>query len=408
MTKHIIGLTLLTLLLLGGVFLKAQDCTVHINEDKVIGGTHILRSHQKTLVVRGNYSYSVMLSSDEKGITALMISNGGIEFNQDDEVIFMDANKTRRSYRFVGMGEVNTERGVPIHSNVLQLDVAALNWFSSNVITTLYLKNNISNEMRKFTLTSTRLNDFNTMATCFYQVLDPSKIVDRGDAGLLIPSGPSSTRTTSAASQGNGVSQTPAAVNPGSDQELDALRRELTETKTRLRKEIADERSKADRLKSNLQTEVAAAQEQAAIQKKAFADEVLFARKQSQEAIIAAREASSQVVQDARSNADDKVISINKEVIASREKAQEKVQAAQLESAEAIKAARDKAAKELESIRNRLDEAKTAYSDEVASARENSSTELQRIREETAQEIQSARKQASNEQSRTARLKTQL
>ena len=106
------------------------------------------------------------------------------------------------------------------------------------------------------------------------------------------------------------------------------------------------------------------------IKKQAFADEVLVARQQSQEAIKAAQASSAEVVQDARSRAEGEVNSINENVIASRRKAEETIQAAQLKSAEAVKEARDQAAKELERIRNRLEEAKTIYSDEIASARE--------------------------------------
>ncbi|MEL7220766.1 MAG: hypothetical protein AAGJ93_05565, partial [Bacteroidota bacterium] len=301
---------LVALSLLSILELNAQACNQYISDDRIIGRTHLLRSEQTTLVVRGNYSYSISLSSDDKGITAQMESAGGVEFNQDDEVIFMDANRTRRSYRFVGMGEMNRQGGIPVQTNVLQLDVTALEWFAAKSITTIYLKNNISNEMRKFTLTSNRLNAFNAMAACFYSVLDPSKVVDKGEAGLLIPSSTSGARTDSAAeaaatSGGSSPAQNRQAAAPTTDEEVTNLSRDLTETKERLRAEIADERRKADQIKSNLQEEVAAAREQAAQQKKQYADEVLAARQQSQEAIKEAQAASAEVVANARDRASE-------------------------------------------------------------------------------------------------------
>ena len=51
------------------------------------------QTHLQTMVVRGNYSYSLSLQSDDKGLTAKLISKGGVEFNQDDEIIFMDFGK---------------------------------------------------------------------------------------------------------------------------------------------------------------------------------------------------------------------------------------------------------------------------------------------------------------------------
>ena len=247
--------------------LIAQGCDQHIADDRILGGTHVLRSVQTTLVVRGNYSYAISLMSDDKGITAKMESSGGIEFNLDDEVIFMDANQLRRSYRFIGMGEMERQGGIPVQTNILQLDMTALQWFAENSITTIYLKNNISNEMRKFTLTSNRLKEFNAMARCFYQVLDPNKVVDKGEAGLTIPSANPGARTSSAANSasntGAAATNRPAAA-PTSDDELVDLRRQLAETKEKLRGEIEAERRKADQIKSNLQEEVAAAREQAA------------------------------------------------------------------------------------------------------------------------------------------------
>ena len=108
--------------------------------------------------------------------------------------------------------------------------------------------------MRKFTLTSTRLGDFNNMADCFYQLLDANKVVDTGEAGLTLPTGASNARTSSAANTPNSVG---AASNvPRTDGELQDLQQELAKTKTSLREEIATERAKADQIKSNLSAEV--------------------------------------------------------------------------------------------------------------------------------------------------------
>ena len=194
------------LLILGQIFLHAQSCDQRIADNRIIGGTQILRSNLTTLVVRGNYSYALSLNADDKGVTALMESSGGgVEFNQDDEVIFMDVNQTRRSYRFIGMGEMNRNGGIPVQTNILQLDMSALQWFASNDITTIYLKNNISNEMRKFTLTENRLREFNEMAACFSQILDATKVIDKGEAGLVIPSSAPASRASSAASTPSNV-----------------------------------------------------------------------------------------------------------------------------------------------------------------------------------------------------------
>lgn len=43
-------------------------------------------------MVCGNYFYVILFMFDDKGIIVKMELSGGIEFNLDDEVIFMDVN----------------------------------------------------------------------------------------------------------------------------------------------------------------------------------------------------------------------------------------------------------------------------------------------------------------------------
>jgi len=100
--------------------LSAQDCSKLIAEDKNIEGTHILRMKTQTLVVRGTYSYSIELMTDDKGVIARVYSKAGVDFNLGDEIIFMDNNNIRKSYRFIEMGEMSTEGTTPVHSNILQ------------------------------------------------------------------------------------------------------------------------------------------------------------------------------------------------------------------------------------------------------------------------------------------------
>ena len=78
--------------------LSAQNCGTVITENKKIGGTQILKTRQQMMVVRGTYSYSLDFTSTEKGVLANVYSKSGVEFNQDDEIIFMDKNKTRKSF----------------------------------------------------------------------------------------------------------------------------------------------------------------------------------------------------------------------------------------------------------------------------------------------------------------------
>lgn len=101
-----------------------------------------------------------------------------VEFNQDDEIIFMDVNSVRKGYCFVEMGEMKEEGGMPEYHNFLQINLDAIQWFSEVDINTIYIKNNLSKEMRKFTVNPNRMADFRFMATCFNQRLNKANVVN--------------------------------------------------------------------------------------------------------------------------------------------------------------------------------------------------------------------------------------
>jgi hypothetical protein len=120
--------------------LSAQDCNTFIEKELTVGGLHLLRTIPLTMVIRGTYTYSIQVINDEKGLRAKVISRAGVEFNQDDEIIFMDVNSVRKGYRFVEMGEMKEEGGMPEYHNFLQINLDAIQWFSEVDINTIYIK----------------------------------------------------------------------------------------------------------------------------------------------------------------------------------------------------------------------------------------------------------------------------
>jgi len=152
--RYFLQFLILVSFLMSSSLLWAQDCSRVIASNKTIDGTQILKTNQVTLVVRGTYSYGIELINDEKGITARMFSKGGVSFNQNDEIIFMDGNKNRKSYRFIEANKSKKQGETPVNENLLQLDLAAVKWFAASKIPLFYIKNNISNQMRKMTIES--------------------------------------------------------------------------------------------------------------------------------------------------------------------------------------------------------------------------------------------------------------
>jgi hypothetical protein len=145
----------------------------------VVGGTQLLKTIPEVIIVRGTYTYSVDFRNERNGIFARVYSKGGEIFNQNDELIFIDDKNTRRSFRFVEMGEMSTDGGTPAHQNTLALDLASMQWFAENVMTTVFIKNNVKNQMLKFTVNTNRQSEFQSLASCFSQKLNKNLVNDK-------------------------------------------------------------------------------------------------------------------------------------------------------------------------------------------------------------------------------------
>ena len=216
----------------------AQNCSSLISQNKTLSGTQILSTDQFTVIVRGSYSYAMSFNSDERGVTINMYSKGGVTFNLDDEIIFMDANKTRKSYRFVELGFKEKQSTTPVHYNTLQLDLEAARWFANNNITIFYIKNNVSNQMRKMTVTGTRQTDIRSFATCFLRSLDEEGVKDVKLTGNDLSTRSKANNANKPISSTKSKVRAVADISQLNDEELAQLQKELMEEKQKIKELI--------------------------------------------------------------------------------------------------------------------------------------------------------------------------
>ena len=227
--------------------ISAQDCSALVPVSKVIGGSTVVYSSKVLLVVRGNYSYSIEFSNDDKGIIARVTSIAGDEINQDDHVVFVNPLNEKRTFRFTGLGEVVKTGATTGRVNTLQLDLPAVEWLSTNDITGFYVINNVKHQLQRITLLPNRTQEFRLLSGCFLNAIDKSKIKDIKSSEIAsvgaaanipktIAGGPTSSIVGTAQ-----IKKTPEATPP-TDQEIADLKKELADTKTRLRAEIQTEK----------------------------------------------------------------------------------------------------------------------------------------------------------------------
>lgn len=282
-SRILLLLTLLAFSFSQGI--QAQDCSKIIKENKKISGIQIANTANLSVVIRGGYTYFVEFFTNEKGIFARFTSQGGIEFNQDDQVVFVDANGKEKAYKFTGMDEL-IAGAVPTHRNNLRLDMAAIQWLAESNITGINFINFVDRQKYKFTINAERQGEFKNLVTCFNAILDKMSVVDTPGASVSKPE-PAATPAGGANTAGGpakpgakpAAGATPATA--GGDPEVAALRSELEKTKEKIRADIKAEKERGDAIKIQLQQEVAAAREAANAKKLEYSNEVLEARKAS-------------------------------------------------------------------------------------------------------------------------------
>ncbi len=348
--------------------IKAQsDCSKLVPESKKLNGVQLTRSVAATFIVRGSYSYTVEFFTDEKGVFARITSIGGVDFNQDDQFVFIDANGSEKAYKFITLAE-EIPGSTPTHRNTLHLDIPALEWLAGNTVTNVTIINFVDRQKYKFQVSPNRQVEFRQLANCFLSAVDKSAVVVSAASSVEKPGhgGPKPAATTGGSTGGGsqefstvGTTSNTGGNKQNQDTEVTSLRNELETIKKQLRDEIQAERDKAAAIKAQLQAEVVAANEAATAKKAQFANEVLEARKQSQAEIEKNKEENAKFLAESKQKAGVEADKINQSVEAARRTAGEEIQKAKLASADEVAKARDSAAKEVASIKEKLETART-------------------------------------------------
>ena len=158
-----------------------SNCKDLIAADETIDGNiQVLKTRTKTLVKRKNYTYTIEFINDQRGIVAKVYSYNGVRLKKGDQIIFMDDSFNRGAYSFIEKGKKAMDGETLTHSNILKIDRTAIDWFfksnktlnparyvSNKTITTIYIKDNNKNELRKFTIDESRSATFKQLANCF-------------------------------------------------------------------------------------------------------------------------------------------------------------------------------------------------------------------------------------------------
>ncbi len=133
------------------------------------GGGSILESVNFVVIKRQTYEYSLKFFVNPDGIIGTAYSEGGEVFNLNDELIFINSKNERASFRFQSAAAVSPETNSMNASFALNME--QLKWMASATITTAFIKNNIKNQMLKFSINEERAAYLNTTVNCILKMM---------------------------------------------------------------------------------------------------------------------------------------------------------------------------------------------------------------------------------------------
>lgn len=356
------------------------NCLNLMDENNKVSSIHFLKSKSIPIILRSSHSYRLQLGNGVKGPYIKLFSLGADKLNKNDEVIFIDQNQRRQTFKFADENETINDRGVSIHSNTLYLSKEDMEWFCVNRIDVVFIRFNLLLTMRKFTLEKDRSAELRQLSDCFWKTIDKTMIIDSNV----------DTKVQASVSQQNQVksnlpppppARSGAEANTfGADKELTDLKSELEATKKRVKQEIELELEKLEQVKRDLSDQVLLAQKQAANQKEAYANEVLDARKKAEAELNQIKLNNAIVVEQSKKNAETRLEEIAAEVASARLKAEQEVDRIKLESAQNIQEIRKESSEAIARLEKDMELTRLKYADEVAEAKSKSLVMIDDIR----------------------------
>ncbi len=254
---------------------KGEFIVQNLKNEKV----HILETKKIVLVVRANYSYALQLINDEEGLRARFVSFDGVLPDRGDELIFL-SQENRKNFLFVANPKKVSKSGRPQYSNFFYLSESDLQWFKSNKIQKIYIKDTDQMEMRKFTLSTKRQTELKEMVMAFDKHLDRSKILSK-PAILSYKSPTQWYKAPPVPKYANDVDATKVLDEKLSLAEKIKLEQKKAEKEImKIRQNVLEERLAADKKKESFAREVAEARQKAL-------DEIRAIKKSSKERIEA-------------------------------------------------------------------------------------------------------------------------
>ena len=141
----------------------SDGCEEYIS---VSGTNSVMESKKFILVERGMYTYQLKIVMNPDGALGTIYSEKGERFNPDDELVFINSQNARIALR---LNAVTSKEDQSIAT--FPINEESVKWFGAYPATVIYLKNNVKNQMLKFTIKEERQTYFFNTMKCFLDMM---------------------------------------------------------------------------------------------------------------------------------------------------------------------------------------------------------------------------------------------
>ena len=139
---------LMMMLLFIGAELSAQDCKDVFSKNITVGSRQSIETKSMILHTQTDFDYEVVILVGEEGITARLTSTDAARpLEKDTKIMFVADDNDKKVFSFIQEGVKINVRNRSGYTNVLQLDMAALDWFASKNMKSLRVVDMIENKI---------------------------------------------------------------------------------------------------------------------------------------------------------------------------------------------------------------------------------------------------------------------
>jgi hypothetical protein len=138
----------------------SDGCEAYIS---VSGPNSDIVSKKITVIKRGTYQYQLKVVVNSLGAWGTFYSEGGEKFNVNDELILITTSNLRVRLRFLEVTPDGVEGSFAMNTELLEK-------MSKDPVTTLFIKNNVKNQMLKFTLNEAAQLNLQSMMNCIVKM----------------------------------------------------------------------------------------------------------------------------------------------------------------------------------------------------------------------------------------------